>query len=163
MSSRDSDANYETLAQALPFCWMKEAQRVLNTVTMGLVQTYDPVTKRARVQPALRALFTDGDPPIPPQDKPPIVNVPLRQVSTGDHMMHHEVRPGDVVKLEFSDRGLDQFKAQWGRISNPEPIEFFAERDALATPWGEENITPCAFDGLAGSEPGRHGIRQRGR
>ena len=52
MSSRDSDANYETLAQALPFCWMKEAQRVLNTVTMGLVQTYDPVTKRARVQPA---------------------------------------------------------------------------------------------------------------
>ena len=69
-------------------------------------------------------------------------------MSTGDHMMHHEVRPGDVVKLEFSDRGLDQFKAQWGRISNPEPIEFFAERDALATPWGEENITPCVSDGL---------------
>ena len=61
--------------------------------------------------------------------------------------MHQQINVGDTVLLVFSDRGLDQFKAQWGQVSDPPPESFFDERDALAIPWGVENIAPVRATG----------------
>lgn len=62
-------------------------------------------------------------------------------------MVHHEIRDGDDVLLIFSDRGLEQYKAQWGEISDPPPESYFSERDALAIPWGKGNIMPVRTTG----------------
>ena len=146
MSNRDPDIRYETLAQALRFDWIQNAKLLLHTVTPGLVRAYDPETKRARVQPAIRRLMVeDGEEST--LDRPPILDVPLRQPATGTHLQHHQIDEGDVVLLCFSERGIEKFKAQWGELSDPPRESCFAERDALAIPWGVETITPVRSTG----------------
>ena len=59
MSNRDPDAREETLSQGVPFFGNMLLQRV-HTSLPGIVIEYDPMTRRARVQPAVDLLFTDG-------------------------------------------------------------------------------------------------------
>ena len=145
MSNRDPDATYEReLSQAFSFAWLQEAKRLLHTGYFGIILDYNPMTKRARVQPALRKLYTDNTPPSP---KPPLLNIPVQQPATSGYMVHHEVGGGDIVWLSFSERGLDQFKANWGQVSDPAPVVYFSEREAVAFLWGVEDIAPARSTG----------------
>ena len=144
MSNRDPDVRYENLAQELDFDFQQKTKTLIHTALPGIVRHYDARTKRARVQPALRMLFTDGT---PAKEKPPILNVPVRQTATGAHMMHQQLDVGDVVLLVFNERGLEKFKQNWGTISDPTQEGFFAEKDAWAIPWGVENIEPVRSTG----------------
>ena len=147
MSNRDPDIRYETLAQALRFDWIQNAKLLLHTVTPGIVRAYDPETKRARVQPAIRRLMVDEKGMERNFEREPILDVPLHQPATGTHLQHHQIDEGDVVLLCFSERGIEKFKAQWGELSDPPREACFAERDALAIPWGVETITPVRSTG----------------
>ena len=148
LSNRDSEVRYERPEQAIPFAIQQMIRGLVHTGMPGIVRAYDPRTKRARVQPAIRTRLraTEKD-EARLVDKQPILNVPLRQPATGDHMVHHQVDEGDVVWLFFSERGLAQFKAQWGEISDPTVGCYFAMGDAVAVPWGVEDIMPVRTTG----------------
>ena len=150
MTNRDPDARYEKrLSQAINF-FFEQKRKELHTSLPGLVQEYDPLTKRAKVQPALRLALQDGS----ELDKPPILDVPVRQPATGGHLVHHEIRIGDVVLLTFSERGLEQFKLAWGELATP-GTGMLDERDAMAIPWGVETIMPVETTGwIVQSESG---------
>ena len=149
MTNRNPDARYETPEQVIPWMIEQFIHQHVNTCMMGMVDTYDSATKRARVQPALRTRIAPaGDSPGELKVKPLLLNVPLRQISTGGHMVHHQVDKGDVVLVMFSQRGLNQFKSQWGQISDPDKGSFFAYRDAVAIPWGVETIAPVSDRGV---------------
>ena len=151
MSNRDSDARYEKLPQALKFHF-EQAIKDLHTVLPGLVRSYNPTTKRMVIQPSINLLMTNGR----SVEKPPIVNVPVMQRATGTHMMHHQIDPGDVCLLLFSERGLEKFKQRWGTLSDPTVENFFSEKDALAVPWGVETINPVRTPaGWCRTNPGR--------
>ena len=143
MSNRQPDARDDSLPKAIQFN-IAQALKNVHTCYPGIVREYNPTTKRARVQPGLRLTFTDGAQPV---EKQPIINVPLRQTATGGHMMHHQIDEGDVVLLVFSERGLSKWKENWGEISDPQVESFFREQDALAIPWGVENIPPVRSTG----------------
>ena len=144
MSARDPDARYHDPAQSVPFIIERWAKENIHTCTFGRITEYDAATKRCKVQPVLRTTFFSDREAV---EKRPILNVPLRQPSTGRHLMHHEIRDGDVAVVLFTQRGIEQFKEQWGEISDPPPEAFFAERDAIAMPWGAEDIPPVRETG----------------
>lgn len=145
MSNRDPEARYVTPRQTLPFVVEQMVRRLVHTSAPGIVRAYDPVTKRAEVQPALRMLFTDDREPV---DRPPIVDVPVRQPATGGWLHHHAVDAGDVVLLLFTQRGIETFKEAWGELADPPAGVFFQERDAVAVPWGVEVLESVASTGI---------------
>ena len=148
MTVRDPDARYERAPQAIPFAIQQWVREHVHTCEPGIVQSYDPATKRARVQPALRRLIRleqGGD--ITRMDKALILDVPVRQVATGGYLQHQEILEGDVVLLLFTHRGLEHFKASWGEISDPPVDAFFDAADAVAIPWGSETIQPVRATG----------------
>ena len=127
---RDPDARYDRIAQVLDFFFAQKI-KALHTTIPGLVTAYDPLTKRANVQPALRMLLADGS----EIEKPPILDVPLQQPAHGGHMVHQQVDVGDVVVLLFSKRGLEKFKLTWGAISS-QGTGLFDERGRRRHPLG---------------------------
>ena len=148
MSLRDPDVRYERPEQAVPFMIEAWVRQHLHTGIFGIVRAYDAGTKRADVQPVVRRILAPTpDDPTTRMDRPPILNVPVRQTATGGHLVHHEVVVGDVVWLDFSERGLDNFKARWGEIVDPTVDALFSDRDAVAIPWGTEDIAPVRSTG----------------
>ncbi len=121
----------------------------VHTSLPGIVREYDSETKRARVQPSInRLVLNDGETQPESMERPIIINVPLRQTATGQHLMHHQVDAGDVVLLIFTERGIERFKSQWGELSDPTMDGFFSDRDAVAIPWGTESIQPVRETGI---------------
>ena len=147
MSNRNPDARYEDAPQAIRFAIEQTIRAQVHTSVPGIVRSYDPATKRARVQPALRLLVAEGD-TVTGHDKPPILDVPVQQRATGGWMIHQQLDEGDTVLLLFSERGVEQFKAAWGQVVDPARGTFFAERDAFAIPWGVEDIAPVSDSGV---------------
>ena len=143
-----SDVPYETPEQVIP--WMIEQWVRLNvhTVQPGIVRSYDPNTKRAQVQPALRTLVAaTEDEEASSLEKRPILNVPVMWPGGGGITMLHPLSEGDAVLLLFSERGLDAFKQTMKDLADPE-IRFFEMKDAVAWPWfGTFGITPASDDG----------------
>ena len=172
MSNRDPDARYEKAEQSIPWMIEQWCRHNLHTCLPGLVLSYNSTSKRARVQPGLRTrLAPVEDDPRTLEDKPPILNVPLRQTATGGHMVHQAIHNGDTVLLMFSERGLDQFKERWStwqngaasELTNPAKGAFFEMRDAFALPWGVETIAPVYDSGwIVQSQDGRAYIRLDG-
>ena len=156
MTNRDPDQRYERPEQVLPWLIEQWVRHNVNTCLPGMVDSYDPTTKRARIQLALETRIAglpalqDGTPAVQErlEKKPLLLNVPLRQTSTGNHMMHHQIDKDDVVLVMFSQRGIDRFKQNWGEISAPDRGMFFNYRDAFAIPWGDENIQPVSDQGV---------------
>ena len=141
MSNRLADSRYEQGDQALQFIMEQFVTHHVHTAAPGIIRRYDPATKRAEVQPALRIRIRDaaGE---RLRDRLPIIDVPVRQTAVGGHMVHQAIQPGDVVLLVFSQRGLEYFKQAWGELSDWPNGALFEERDAMAIPWGREDIEP---------------------
>ena len=120
----------------------------VHTVSVGIVRAYDPNTKRAQVQPALRTLVAaTEDEEASSLEKRPILNVPVMWPGGGGITMLHPLAEGDAVLLLFSERGLDAFKQTMKELSDPE-LRFFEMKDAVAVPWfGTFGINPASDDG----------------
>ena len=154
-SNRNPENRYERPEQVIPWAMEQWCRLNLNTALPGIVQSYDAVTKRAKVQPALRTTFhpvEDRESPTgftqpAPEPKPPIVNVPMRQCATGGHLQHHAIQAGDAVLLIFAQRGIQQFKETWA-LADPARGAFFDMQDAMAIPWGSESIVPVRETGI---------------
>ena len=150
MSNRNPESRNERPEQVIAWAIEQYVRANVHTHMPGIVLAYNPATKRAKIQPAIRTRLrpTPANPNPGLIDKPPIVDVPVRQTATGGYMVHHEVGAGDVVLLMFTERGIDQFKAAWGRLADPSIGAYFDMRDAMAILWGEEDIEPVHDTGI---------------
>ena len=147
MSNRDVDQDYTNPQSALSFAIAQSIHQQVRTTVPGIVQHYDPETRRAVVQPALRTLLTDGR----RLDPPPIVNVPMCHVAGGGDVIHLTYRAGDAVVILFAQRGLREFKRTL-KLADPD-VAFFAAKDAIAL--------GCGFSS-GPSKPGLSIVREDG-
>ena len=166
MTIKDVDSRYESARQAFEIFWRRK-EKNLHTVFPGIVERYDPETKRARIQPAIRLWLTMTETAFskyagPAPDwvrrqgnvvdftirKPPILNVPMLQPSTGRYLVHHEILPGDPCLLLASERGIENYKANFGKHADPVLGAFHQMKDCFAIPWGFEDIAPVSNQGV---------------
>ena len=103
--NRDSDSRYENLSQGVPFFGSQLLKRV-HTSLPGIVQSYDAATRRARVQPAVDLLLTDGT----SAQKPIILDVPVLWPTGGGYTLSLPLDAGDAVMLLFAERDIQRFK-----------------------------------------------------
>ena len=126
MSNRDRDARYEDLKQAVRFA-LEQWEKGLHVGLPAVVVGYDAATARARVQPAVDLLFTDGG----SAPKPIIFDVPVLMPAGGGMVAHVPMAAGDPVMLLFSERDIDAFKATLRR-GPPASDRIMALVDAVA-------------------------------
>ena len=129
MSNRDADARYESPTQALPFWGEQLLKHGVRTSIPGLVVSYDAATARARVQPAIDLLLTDGS----SQPRAVILDVPVMFQSTSRYISHVMLEPGDPVWMMFSQRSLTAWKRTLTQ-GPPDTDAIMSETDAVAFP-----------------------------
>lgn len=128
MSNQQKEVVYDRASLAIPFAieqWMKGVW----TAMPGIVDTYEPTTRRARVSPAIAAEFTDGS----VQERGLLVNVPVVSPSCNGYLITYVLKKDDPVLLVFSMRGLATFKKEYAAGASPGG-GMFAASDAMAIP-----------------------------
>ena len=117
----------------------------LQTVLPGLVEVFDPNSRRARVRPALRLIRSDGT----ALERTPLVNVPVIFPAGGGYSFSFPLENGDPVVLLFSARGISAFKDSF-ELTNPDAGSFFDLSDAVALcGFGPLQLTPASTTGAA--------------
>ena len=111
MSNRDPDRTYQNLSDVLEFCFAREV-RGLYTILPGEIVSY--ANGRARVQPTVRVLLTDGS----VMGRPVLSDVPVLHPAGGGYQVHLPLQQGDPVILLFAMRGIGEWKQSMG-MSNP--------------------------------------------
>lgn len=73
----------------------------------GIIQSFDPATVTATVQPALRSVQQNNDGTTSTQNYPVLVDVPVIFPRGGGCTLTFPVKPGDECLLIFADRCID--------------------------------------------------------
>ena len=133
MSNINREENFDNFTTLLRFVLSQWAKSALHTTRPGLIESYDPVTRRARVRAGLRTVLTGEAPGEDGEGMEPAVsvNVPVLWPFGGGVIMHFKLAEGDPVHLVFSERGLSEFKTTY-ELSTPDKTRFFSEADAVA-------------------------------
>lgn len=126
-----------TFQRSIEFAIRQSIQNMVKTMIPGIVQKYDPATKRADIQPAIQRDVGTGK-SVP---RALMLDVPVIATSTGGVMVHHPLVEGDVAMVLFSERGIGEFKKYW-KESKPSPGRYFNVMDAVAIRWGLETLQP---------------------
>ena len=95
----------------------------------GLIEVYDPATRRARVKPAIQAQLSDGT----LMSRAPLANVPVLSNTNGRVLVTLDLQEGDAVLLLCCMRGIGEFKKTYEEAS-PVLSGFFSASDAVALP-----------------------------
>lgn len=82
----------------------------LHTMVPGIIESYDPGSQTARVQPAIQRIFTEKG----PVNLPVCVDVIVQFPSGGDFVMTFPVAAGDECILGFFERAIDRWFAYGG-------------------------------------------------
>ena len=141
MATRDPNADYRRPARAIPFAIREWVRQNLHTGMPGEIIAYDTASKRARVQPSLRAIIAQPDGTQESMARAPIWDVPVLWPGGAGFIFTSGLVRGDQVWLSFSERGLDLWKQDWA-LADPPPFTMFEMRDAVAHPIGAQEITP---------------------
>ncbi|MBJ3816656.1 translation initiation factor IF-2 [Shimwellia pseudoproteus] len=110
-------ANYEQLRVAMP----------------GIIQSFDPDTVTAVVQPAIRAVSRDNDGNTSTHDYPLLVDVPVVFPRGGGCTLTFPVKAGDECLVIFADRCID-FWWQNGGVQEPVDGRMHDLSDAFCIP-----------------------------
>ena len=129
MSNRLPDELHDHLSSVLRFT-VEQFRKTINISIPATVISYDAVTRRATVQPAINILTTADE----ELKRPPLVDVPFIWLSTGGYIVHSPVRKGDAVMLLISQRGLTDFKRRYAVASCAEDPDIMSMRDAVVIP-----------------------------
>ena len=146
INHEETNHSLTTLFRNVLFRWSKSA---LHTCRPGIIESYDPETKRARVRAGLRMVLTGAEPGEDGEAMEPAVsiNVPVLFPFGGGHTMTFPLAQGDPVMLFFSERGLTEFKTTYA-LATPDKTHFFSEADAVAfAGFGALQITPASSVG----------------
>jgi hypothetical protein len=140
MSNLDSDKNYSNMTDVLQFVF-EQLMKNLYISIPGIINSYDPATKRAMVTPAIRIQKTDDT----TMDQQPIADVPVIWPSGGGFSIMFPLVSGDPVNIFFSQRGINKFK-QIYTMADPD-IGIFHKEDAyIIAGFGALSITPAVSD-----------------
>lgn len=128
------DSTGESLAEAVGTS-ISTSLRHANFCLPGVVDSFDPATGRADVQPALDQITSIGD----AMPRPIIFDVPVVYPRGGGFSLTFPLAPDDPVLLVFSQRGLTEFKERLATGTStarslPDSRVFFALKDAVAIP-----------------------------
>ena len=155
----DREKNWDSLTTLLQHVLFQWAKDCLHTAMPGIIETYDPATRRARVRPALRIVLTE-DAGGEELDRAPAVNVPVIFPASAGYTMLFPLAEGDPVMLLFSERGLTEFKLTF-ETATPDRTRFFSESDGVAlTGFGALAATPASLTGaLLQTTDGNRSVR----
>ena len=101
----------------------------MRTALPGIVVSYDRLTQRARVDPAVDILLTTGA----ARPRATLLDVPVLWPTAGGYVVHGPLAAGDLVLLLYQSRNIDAFKQQSGRAAPP-AARVMAEQDVVALP-----------------------------
>lgn len=115
------------------------------TALPGIVEEFDPETRRAKVRGAIQIALPDGS-YLP---RTPIVNVPTIFQCGGGWTIYFPVQPGEMVLLLYSMRGITEFKNTFEE-SPPTMSSLLSERDVMLIPgFGSLEFTPADEEGFS--------------
>jgi len=107
----------------------------LHTAMPGIIETFDPDTQLATVQPAIRRIFKSVDDEsietLTPTDLSILINVPVVYPGGGGFHLTFPVTKGDECLLVFCERSYDRWY-NFGGVQDPGARRFHALSDATA-------------------------------
>jgi len=106
-------------------------QSQLRVALPGIIQSFDPDTVTAVVQPAIRYIEQDNDGGTSTSDYPLLVDVPVVFPRGGGCTLTFPVKPGDECLVIFADRCID-FWWQSGGVQEPVDSRMHDLSDAFA-------------------------------
>lgn len=119
-----------SLAEALT-SERKTGSEQLRVAMPGIIQSFDPDTITAVIQPAIRAVERDNDGNTSTADYPLLVDVPVVFPRGGGCTLTFPVAPGDECLVTFADRCID-FWWQNGGVQEPVDSRMHDLSDAFA-------------------------------
>ena len=144
MSVIDHERVFDNLTAVLEF-FGEQLLKDIYTVMPGIVEQFDPVTRRVKVRGSLSIVFPDGTEML----RPPIVNVPVVWPFGGGYHLYFPLEEGDAVLLAYSMRGITEFKRSFAD-AKPTMSSLLDERDAVAIAgFGSLEITPVNDGGAS--------------
>ena len=144
MSNLNPDVSHKSVTTTLRGILEKWTTQ-LYTCLPGVIDSFEPTTRRVRVQPALNTLYTDGT----YGPRPLLVNVPVMTPFADQFIMTLPLKAGNPVLLLFSMFGMTAFKKSFA-VSDPHATRLFDQSDAVALPgFGSLTIEPATVTGLA--------------
>lgn len=103
----------------------------VHTCCPGIIDSFDPATLTAQVQPAVRKLyFPDGEDGIW-MDLPLLVDVPVVVLGGGGFALTFPIRSGDECLLLFAERSVDNWH-ETGNVSEQAHAGMHSLHDAFA-------------------------------
>lgn len=144
MSNINDEQKIDNLKDMLTFA-MTQFIKGLWLGCPGIIETYNPNTKRAQVRPALRMVMTDNS-----ENQHPIINnVPVMFPSGGGFTFIIPLKKGDPVWLDFSQRGMTEFKLSYEEAT-PDKTGLFSIKDCvIRAGFGAGEITPATVNGAS--------------
>ncbi len=94
----------DTFSPELLQALKKDIFSSLRVALPGIVQSYDPETRTASVQPAVRSRIASAGAPVP---FPLLREVPVFAPRFSDDSIRLDIRPGDMCLLIFADVNTD--------------------------------------------------------
>lgn len=123
-----------TLAELLQAA-MTFRQERLHTSLPGRIETYDPATQTADVQPLIqRTLVASDGTELDPESLPILHDVPVAFPRGGGFYLTWPLQAGDLVHLIFVERSTDQYRASGGEETRPLDFRMHSLADAVAYP-----------------------------
>lgn len=143
MSNKDPEKDYSNMTDALKFIFEQMLKNVYVSIP-GIIDSYDPATKRAVVHPAIRLQKTDDTTFMHKS----VVNVPVIWPSGGGFTLIAPLPNGEPVEILFSQRGITKFKEVF---TDCDPgIGLFDKEDAyIIAGFGALSVTPATEDGMS--------------
>jgi hypothetical protein len=124
----------------------------VHTSFPGVVESYDPATRRADIQPSLKRKMPDGEflawPVIP--------NVPVRFQGSKKYTIHFPLEKGDEVEVTVCERSTDAWRTSGGKDIEDGDLRRFALADCYCSP----GLQPVEF--IAVEEEGLNIVHKTG-
>jgi hypothetical protein len=124
----------------------------MHTSFPGVVESYDPKTRRADVQPSLKRKMPDGM----FLALPKLSNVPVRYQGSKQYTIHFPLEKGDEVDVSVSERSLEMWKAIGGKDIEDGDLRRFDLSDCWCTP----GLQPVEF--IAIEDKGLNSVHKTG-
>ena len=140
--NRDPETDYSDLTDALKF-FFRQMMKGLYVCIPGIIDSYNPTTKRATVHPAINLQYTEGT----TTQQSSIANVPVVWPGGGGFSLLSPLPSGSPVSIFFSQRGITQFKEVFTEADPGSGL--FAKEDAFIIPsFGALSVTPASTTGI---------------
>ncbi len=96
----------------------------------GLIVSFDNLTRRCSVQPALQRRLVDEPEPL---NLPVLEDIPVKFPRSSKFAIEFELEKDDIVTLIFAERSLEKWLEKGG-IVDPNKTDIFSLSDAIAIP-----------------------------